>query len=86
MFFITIQYTISIVLPQTRVVDIRGGSADTYVVSFPRITKLVEFPAEGCPEKSNTPGILQEHFMYRQWNEKVSIVHEGPEPLPQCDQ
>ena len=37
----------SIVLPQTRGMDVRGGGLEKYMVSLLRILKLVEFPVEG---------------------------------------
>ena len=41
---------------------------------------------EVCPAREKTLGILKEHFMFRQWKLKVSILQEGLEPLPRCDQ
>ena len=54
-----------ILLIQIRGVDVGGGSPETYVVYFPRILKLVEFPVKGCLESAKTPRILREIFMYR---------------------
>ena len=53
---------------------------------FPRILKLVECPAYGCPERAKTPGRLREYFMYQHWKSKVAIMQEGQEPLPRCYQ
>ena len=41
---------------------------------------------KGCPAKSKNPVRIREHFMFRNWKSKVSILQEGPEPLPRCDQ
>ena len=45
----------SIVLAQTKGVDVRGGGAETYVVSFSWILKSVEYPVEGNPGKGKHP-------------------------------
>ena len=63
-----------IVLPQIRGVDVRGGSPETYKVSFLPILKLTEFLVEGCPEKENTPGRLRENFMYQHWKLKAEKI------------
>ena len=34
----------------------------------------------------NNSGSLRYHFLYRHWKSKVAVLHEGPEPLPRCDQ
>ena len=39
------------IMTQTRGVDVKGGGAETYVVSSQRIVKLVELPVEGCLER-----------------------------------
>ena len=73
-------------LPQVRGVDVGGVGLEIYKVSFPRIIKSVDCPVEGCPAKAKTLGRLREHFMFRHWKFKVTILQEGPEPLPRCDQ
>ena len=74
-----------IVLPHVRGVDVGGGGPEIYMVSFPRILKLVECPLEGFLERAKTPGILGEHFMYGHCKSKVAIMQEVPELLPRCD-
>ena len=71
-----------VILPQTRGVHVGGGGATTYVVSFPRILKLVECPVIGCTAKAHSAGSMQENFMYRHLHPKVSVMHEGIETLP----
>ena len=75
-----------IVLPYIRGVDVREGGPETYKVSLLQILKSVECPVEGFRSRANTPVILRENLMYRRWKLKVTIMQEGPEPLPRCDQ
>ena len=75
-----------IVVRQGRGVDVEGGGSEIYKVSFQQILKSVDCPVEGCPARAKTPGRLRKHFMYRHWKSKVSIMQEGPEQLPRCDQ
>ena len=70
-----------IVLPHNRGVEICGGGSKTNRVSFTWVLKLVDFPVEILPSRSNNPGRLREHFMYRSWKSKVAILQEVPEPL-----
>ena len=81
-----VERSYSIVLPHNKGLDVKGGGIETYLVSFPRILKSVEFPLEGCPERTKTPMRLCEHFVYQHWKAKVYIVQEGPTPLLRCDQ
>ena len=53
---------------------------------FTRIMKSVDCLVEGFSARAKTPGRMRENFMYRHWKLKVSIMQEGPEPLPRCDQ
>ena len=53
-----------IVLPHNRGVDVGGRGMETYVVSFPRIMKLVECQVEGYPAIANNPWRLMDHLMY----------------------
>ena len=53
-----------IVLPKTGGVDFGRGVPEIYVVSFPRVLKLVDFLVDICPERENKSGSLIEHFMY----------------------
>ena len=73
-----IEISHGIVLPQIRDVDIGGGGLQTYVVSFPQILNMVEFPVEGCPARENNLARLHENSMYRHWKLKVVIIQEGP--------
>ena len=62
-----------------------GRGSTTYVVSFPRILKLVDCPLPGCPEKAGSAGRMWEHFMYRHFRLKVVVLQEGRDSLPQCN-
>ena len=73
-----------IVITKTGGVDVGGGVTETYVVSFPRVLKSVACLVDGCPERAHNPDRLRDNFMYPHWKAKVVILHEGPEPLPQC--
>ena len=66
--------------------DVWGGELEVYKLSFPWNLKSVDCPVEGCPAKGKTPGSVREHFMFCHWKSKLSILQEGPEPLPRCDQ
>ena len=59
---------------------------EVYKVSFLRILNLAECPVEGCPPRVKKPVRLRENFMFRHWKSKVTILQEGPELLPRCDQ
>ena len=68
-----------------RGVDEGGGEPTTYVVSFPRVLKTLEFLVPGCPSVAHSMGRLSNHFMYRHFCLRVAVVHEGNDPLPRCD-
>ena len=72
------------IMTQTHGVDVGGGGAETYLMSFPRILTLVEFLVEGCPSRAPKPVRLHENFMYRHWKSKISILQEGTSPLTRC--
>ena len=57
----------------------------TYVVSFPRVLKLVKCPVPGCLEVVHSAGQLRENFMYRNFRSQVVVVQEVEELLPRCD-
>ena len=75
----------SIVLPQNRGLDVRGGGVEKYMVSFPRVMKSVGYLVDGCPARSNIPGRIREHFIYPHWKSKVETIQEGPKPLTRCN-
>ena len=56
-----------IVISYTQGLDIGGVVPETYVVSFPRVLKLVEFLVNGFPTRAHSPGRLREHYMHRPW-------------------
>ena len=51
-------------------------------MSYSRILKYVECPVPGCPSKSHIAGRMREHFMYRHFHVKFTVMQEGSEPLP----
>ena len=65
--------------------DVGRGGPDKYVVSFMRLLNSAECQVDGLLAGLNIKGRLREHFMYCPWKDKVDIINEGPEPLPQCD-
>ena len=71
-----------IVMWQTQRLEIGRRVPEMYVVSFPRVLKLVASQVYGCPVRAQNPGRLRKHFMYRHWNLRVALLHEGPKPLP----
>ena len=63
------------VIPQqTRVLDVGMGVPTTYVVSFPRILKLVECPVQVCAERAHSTGQMRENFMNRHFCLKVVVL------------
>ena len=54
-------------VPRTCGVDVGGGVPETYVMSFPRVLKLVVFLVDGFPTRAHNPGRLREHYMHRPW-------------------
>ena len=53
------------------------GVHTIYVVSFPRILKLVECPVQGCLARAHSAGWMREHFKYRNFHLKVAVLREG---------
>ena len=65
------EITYGIVLPHTRGLDVSGGGAETYFVSFPQVLNLVAFLEDGCPARVNNPGRIRVHFMYPHWKSNL---------------
>ena len=63
-----------VIPPQTRGVDVGRGGSTTYVVSLPRILKLVKYQVLGFPEKVNITGRMREQFMYRNFRSKIVVL------------
>ena len=42
-----------------------GVEPTTYVVSFPRVLKTMDYPVPGFPAVDHSTGILREHLMYQ---------------------
>ena len=59
--------------------------ADTYMVSFPPVLKMVRCPVSGCPEVAHSVGQMRKHFMYRRFFCWIAVVQEGMETLTRCD-
>ena len=74
-----------ICVPRTRGVDEIQEGTFTYLVSFSRVLQEVNFPVPGCPRVAHIAGRLCEHFMYRHFRSKVTVVQEGTEPMTCCD-
>ena len=75
----------ALILPQTRAVDVVGVGTTTYLASFPWILKSVECPVTRFPEISYNTGWMLEHFMYRHFLSKVTVLKEGKDTLPHCN-
>ena len=48
-----------IFVPRTCGVDVGGGVPETYVMSFPRVLKLVVCPVVRCPARDHNPKRLR---------------------------
>ena len=47
--------------------------------------KSVEFPVPGCMSMAHSAGRMWEHFMYRNFRLKYTLMQEGSDPLPRCN-
>ena len=64
----------------------RGGEGPvTYVVYLPQVLEMARCPVTGCPTVAYSAGWLREHFMYRHFFLRISVVQEGREPLLHCN-
>jgi len=61
------------------------ASPDAYRVSFPRQTKSIECPIEGCHGRAATRQALRVHFQHRHPHDTVVILEEGTFPYPKCE-
>ena len=71
-----------VILFHTWVVYVVWGGNTTYVLSFPRILKSVDFLVSGCSEISHSAGPMSENFMCRNFRSEVAVLQEGRETLP----
>ena len=62
-----------------------GVGLTTCMVSFPRVLQEMDFPVPGCPGVPHSAERIREHFMYRHFQSKVTVVQEGEEPLHRCE-
>ena len=53
------------------------GVSVTYVVSFPRLLKMVRCPVTGCPSVFHSMDRMRERFMYRNFFSRITVVQEG---------
>ena len=65
-------------------VDFCGGGEEIYVVSLPRVLKLVACPVGGFPVRSHSTVRLIENFVYWHWKAKDAILQDLPAPLLRC--
>ena len=72
------------IMIKTHGVDVGVGASETYVVLLPCFLSLVACPVEGRPARAHNLGRIYKNFMYRHWKSNISILQEGPSPLPQC--
>lgn len=54
-------------------------------MSFPRQTKSIGCPVEGCHGRATTRQALRVHFQHRHPNDTVVILEEGSFPFPKCE-
>ena len=55
-----------------------------YQVSFPQLVLLAFCPILECPKRVTSAPLLQQHFRTRHALDTITILKEGPIPLPQC--
>ena len=66
-------------------VDHPGHQAQRYCVSFPKSSRKIRCPVDGCPGTATTPYNLRRHFAHRHPTDTLTILEEGSAPLPKCE-
>ena len=66
-------------------VDHPGHQAQRYRVSFPKSSRKIRCPVDGCPGTATTPYNLHHHFAHRHPTDTLMILEEGSAPLPKCE-